>query len=207
MNMKYGPLLSFCALMTLGAAAPARAQLGVAAGLNFDRITDIRINDQEATFDNATGFHVGLFYEIGAGPISLRPGVFYRDLSQIDASITDIPESFDVNMIEFPIDVLFRLAATPIVKPYASVGPVFSFARTKDSDFEGAIEDFNVAANVGLGLSLTVPGLGLRLYPELRYAVGISRFVKKNFEFLGQTFSPDDTARMSTFMLRLGVGL
>lgn len=189
------------------AASPARAQLGVAAGLNFDRITDIRINDKESTFDNATGYHIGLFYDIGAGPISIRPGVYYRDLSQIDASITGIAESFDVNMIEFPVDVIFRLAATPVVKPYLSVGPVVSFARTSDSDFEGAIEDFNVAANVGFGLSLSVPGLGLRLFPELRYAVGLSRFVKSDFELLGQTFRPDDTARMSTFMLRLGVGL
>ncbi|GIV59673.1 MAG: hypothetical protein KatS3mg043_0762 [Rhodothermaceae bacterium] len=196
-------------LLMLGTTRPSRAQLVVAAGLNFDDITDIEVLDREATFENATGWHLGVLYDIALGPVALRPGVIYRDMSNVEFDLAGMPErfGFDVSMIDVPIDVRFRLAATPLVKPYATVGPVFSFVSNVDEEFEDAVEDFRLSADVGVGLELAIPGLGLRLYPELRYAFGVSKFINDEFTLLGQQVRAEESARLNSFMLRLGVGL
>ncbi len=189
---------------------PAQAQLGVAAGLNFDSFTDIRVFDGNATLDNSTGWHAGVFLDLALGPIALRPGIFYRDLSRIDLSVTGFTDTFglNVNMIEVPVDVRIRLAPTPLIKPYAVVAPVFAFANSsKSDDVEHAVEDFAMSANVGLGLELSAPGLGIRLFPEIRYAFGLSRFINKEFQIAGQTVQTTDISRNNAFMLRIGVGL
>ncbi len=197
-------------LLGLALFRPAQAQLGVAAGLNFDSFTDIRVFDGDATLDNSTGWHAGVFLDLSLGPLALRPGVFYRDLSRVDLSVTGFTDTFglDVSMIEIPVDVRIRLAPTPLIKPYAIVAPVFAFANSsEDGDVENAVEDFTMSANVGLGLELSVPGLGIRLFPEVRYAFGLSRFISKEFQIAGQTVQTTDVSRNNTFMLRLGVGL
>ncbi len=189
---------------------PAQAQLGVAVGLNFDSFTDIEVSSGSATLDNATGWHAGVFLDLALGPLALRPGVFYRDLSRIDLSVTGFTDTFglDVSMIEIPVDVRIRLAPTPLIKPYAVVAPVFAFANSSDNgEVENAVQDFTVSANVGLGLELTVPGFGLKLFPEIRYAFGISRFMSEEFRIAGQTVTAADPSRNNAFMLRLGVGL
>ncbi len=200
---------SFCGALFLACliVSPAQAQLGVAAGVNFDNISDVKSSAQNGDFDNATGYHFGVFYDFGAGPLSLRPGIFYRNVSNVDFSVSGLKDQFDLNMVEVPVDIHFNLTATPLIKPYALAGPVFTYAKASGSDLKDAIQDLNIAANVGVGLSLSVPGLGLRLSPELRYAFGISRFVKDKFEVGGVNFDASSTARMNSFMVRLGVGL
>jgi len=37
------------------------AQIGVGAGLNFNDLDDIEAGSVDATFDNATGYHFGVF--------------------------------------------------------------------------------------------------------------------------------------------------
>jgi len=187
--------------------SPARAQLGVAAGVNFDNINDVKSSANKGNFDNATGFHFGVFYDFGAGPISLRPGIFYRNVSNVDFTVSGLKDQFDLNMVEVPVDLHFNLTATPLIKPYALAGPVFTYSKASGGELKDAVQNLNVAANIGLGLSLSVPGLGLRLFPELRYAFGISRFVKDKFEVGGVNFDASGTSRMNSFMVRLGVGL
>ena len=208
--MKHLGVWMIVGLMGVAWMRPAQAQLGVAAGLNFDNFTDIRVFNSNATLDNSTGWHAGVFLDLALGPLALRPGVYYRDLSQVDLSVTGFTETFglDVSMIEIPVDVRIRLAPTPLIKPYAIVAPVFAFANSNDGgEVEGAVEDFTMSANVGLGLELSVPGFGMRLFPEIRYAFGLSRFISKEFKIAGQTVETTDISRNNAFMLRLGIGL
>jgi len=185
----------------------AFAQLGIAAGVNFDNINDVKTSAQNGNIGNATGFHAGVFYDVGAGPLSLRPGIFYRNVSNVDFSLGGFSDSIDLNMIEVPVDLHFNLTATPLVKPYAIAGPVFTYSNVSGKSFKDAIQEFNVAANVGLGVALSVPGVNLKLFPELRYAFGISRFVKDRFSVGSVEFNTSDTSRMNSFMVRLGIGL
>lgn len=194
--------LSSLLLAVMVSAPAATAQVGVAAGLNFDRFSDIEAD--RTSFENATGFHVGIFYDLPLGPIAIRPGVFYMDVGTIDIERDgSVVESIDLNLFEVPVDLRIRMM-TPLIKPYATVGPVLRFASSDDEEFEDSLNNFSVAANIGLGLELGAPGAQIRLFPELRYSFGISNLTD-DVTFLGQQFSTEDNLRLNTFMVRLGV--
>jgi hypothetical protein len=198
------------ALALLSSASSAHAQFGIAAGLNFDRISDIDARDADVTFENASGFHVGAFFDLGLGPVAIRPGVFYRNIRGIEYDLTSLAvgarPSFDLNLVEVPIDIRIR-TTTPIVRPYALAGPVIRFASTPDEDFEDAIENLSVAANIGAGVEIRIPMTGIRLFPELRYSFGVTRFTRDEFEILGRTIRSEGRQNDSSVMLRLGIGL
>jgi len=183
--------------------AGAHAQLGVAAGLNFASIDDIDVSGGRGNFDSATGYHVGAFYDLGLGPAALRLGLFYRDMGDVDVSLAGIREAFDVTLIDIPFDLRFDVMATPVVRPYILVGPVFSFASSDNDDFDSALKDVQVAGNVGVGLSINA-GVA-HLFPEIRYSVGLSRFMDDDATVRGVRFSADDTQRQNSVMLRLGL--
>ncbi len=200
--------LSMVILLAAWWAQPAQAQLGVAAGLNYDQFSDIQFNDREATFDNASGYHVGIFYDLAVGPLALRPGLFFRNISDIeyDFGFSGLGqrETFDLSLIEIPVDVRFRFAA-PIIKPYAFAGPVFSFASTNDDNFQDNLENLFVSANIGAGIELAVPVLGISILPEIRYAFGITRYLKEEVQIGNATITAEDTEKLNTLMLRLGI--
>jgi hypothetical protein len=183
------------------------AQLGIAAGLNFDRLGDIRTQSSSATFDNATGYHFGIFYDLGASPISVRPGIFILNAGDIYWNLTGAVRSFDLTLIEIPIDVRVPLLHAPLVNPYVLAGPVVSFPRSDVEAVKDSFEDLLVSGSVGVGVEVTVPAMGLKLFPELRYAFGLSRFMKDSFSVEGVDFDVEDQTRLNAVMLRLGVGL
>jgi hypothetical protein len=185
----------------------ARAQLGVAAGLNFDRLGDISTQSGATNFDNATGYHFGVFFDLGALPIAVRPGVFIRKAGDVDWNVTGVVESFDLTLIEVPIDVRIPLLQAPLLKPYILGGPVVSFPRSNRDEIQDSFEDFLLSGSIGVGVEVKVPAIGLRLYPEVRYAFGVSRFMKDSFTIGGVNFDAEDSSRLSVVMVRLGVGL
>ncbi len=200
--MKKIALLLFVAL--LWTPSQTMAQLGIAAGMNFDEMSDIS-GDKEATFENATGYHVGLYYDLGAGPIALRIGAFYREVSDIEVDLDGIDGAFDLTMIDVPIDLRLNLAATPIITPYIFGGPVISIPSSSDDAYHNALESFAVSGNLGVGVSIKLGSM--RLFPELRYVIGVSRFMKDEFEIGNISFSADEAQRHNSVMLRLGIGL
>ncbi len=185
----------------------AHAQLGVAGGLNFDSFGDIETTSARGTFDNATGYHFGVFFDLSAAPIAVRPGVFIRDAGEVAFRLQETDQKFSLSFIEVPIDIRVPLLHAPLVSPYVLAGPVLSFPRSGNDEFDDSLEDLAISGSVGAGVKVTVPGAGLRLYPELRYAFGLSGFLKDSFEVGGVTFAAENTVRLNAVMLRLGVGL
>jgi hypothetical protein len=182
----------------------AHAQFGVAVGANFDRLSDAG-GGISASFENASGFHIGVFYDLPLGPVAVRPGIYYMDIGGLDATAEDgsLIGSFDMTMIEVPIDARVRMM-TPFLKPYGTLGPVLRFARSDDDRFDEALNNFTVAANVGLGVEIGATGAQVRLFPEIRYSFGVSR-IAESVTFLGQQFSAEQDLRLNTFMIRLGI--
>jgi hypothetical protein len=207
MTHRPGIVLTLILLLVGLASAPAaNAQLGVAAGLNFESFDDLDFGSSSATFDNATGYHAGVFYDLGLGLASVRLGVFYRDIGNVAVTVAGGGNEylFDLNMIDVPVDLRFNLTATPAVRPYILAGPVFSFPNSGDDTFGDELETVSVSGAVGAGVQI---GLGaLTLYPEVRYGVGISRFMNDSFDIGGTTFTSDNTQRLNSVMLRLGIG-
>ena len=195
-------------LFALG-TMPAQAQLGISGGLNFESIDDIQDSgiDQEAAFDNSTGYHIGVVYNLGFGPVDVRPGFIFRKVGTYDfqGALNDLEDqAFDVTAYEVPLDLRFTVLPTPIIKPYILAGPQLTFVRGEDT-FDNALEDQSFSLNIGAGTDISLPGLPLTLQPELRYEFGATKFIKDDFEIGGTEFSPQDSPRFSAFSVRLNV--
>lgn len=197
------------ALLFVLGTAPAQAQLGITGGLNFESTDDIQDAglDREAAFDNSTGYHLGVVYDLGLGPVSVRPGFLYRKVGTYDFQgvVDDVSNSsFDVTAYEVPVDLRFTVLPTPVISPYLLAGPQFTFVNGED-EFDDATEDLSFSLNIGAGTDITLPGLPITLQPELRYEFGATKFIKDDFEIGGQDFNPEDSPRFSAFSLRLNV--
>ncbi len=197
-------------LFALG-TMPAQAQLGITGGLNFESIDDIQDSgvDREAAFDNSTGYHVGVVYNLGLGPVDVRPGFIFRKVGTYDfqGAVNDLEDqAFDVTAYEVPLDLRFTVLPTPIIKPYILAGPQLTFVRGED-EFDDVLEDQSFSLNIGAGTDISLPGLPLTLQPELRYEFGATKFMDEDSSFsIGDTeFSPQDSPRFSAFSVRLNI--
>jgi Outer membrane protein beta-barrel domain len=182
----------------------ARAQLGVAAGLNFESISDLERSGLTAAYESATGYHVGVFFDFGTGPLALRLGAFYRDLGEFEISVGSLTDVVDVSALDFPIDLRFAILPTPVIKPYLLGGPVFSMPRSSDDAYDASLETVSVAGNVGFGVEVSAGGM--TLLPEIRYTIGLTPFVKDDFSVGGtQFFTERNDQRSNAVMLRVGL--
>ncbi len=193
-------------VLTTVLVVPASAQFGVAAGLNFEEFGDIETQSIDATFENAIGYHFGVFYDLGITSFSVRPGIFFRSVQNLQSDVLSSTESFDLNMLEVPLDLRVKLMSGFIITPYLSVGPVVTFASSSNQDFDEAIQDLYVAANASAGFELGLGGM--RLYPEFRYGFGLTSITSSDepFSIGNANFTPTDGSTVNSFMLRLGVG-
>lgn len=186
---------------TLTSALPAQAQLGIGAGLNFSDFEDIDSSSGNATLDGSTGYHFGLFVNLGSGALSLRPGVYYHRLGTYDFPSGD---ELDLAAIEVPVDVRLTLVPQGPVRPFVLAGPVLTFPRS--GDFDAAVEDMSLSADIGAGLDLRLPALPFSLMPELRYSMGVTNYFSDQFEVGSVTVTPTDgERRIGKLMLRLNV--
>lgn len=194
------PVLLAASALTFAVSAPLQAQgLGIAAGANFNQLDDIDVGSTSATFDNSTGYHLGVFLELGGGPLSLRPGVYYHKVGRYEfPGGTEI----DLAAIEVPVDVRLALATAGPLRPYILGAPVLTFPRT--DEFSDAVEDITLTADIGAGLEVNLGGL--RLLPELRYGIGVTDYLSDAFEIGDTTITPAESdRRVSKVMLRLNV--
>jgi hypothetical protein len=186
--------------------APAHAQLGIAGGLNFESSDDIGTN---SNFENSTGYHIGVVYDAGAGPVSIRPGFFYRKVGtyEFGDTVSGGSGSIDISTFEVPVDIRLNVLALPVVKPYVLAGPMLTIPRSNadgfdgdlDDDFDDFTEDISLSANVGLGADIALPAAPFRLQPELRYEFGISEYVDTD------AVEVSDSPKFSAFSLRLNI--
>ncbi|MFB6280174.1 MAG: outer membrane beta-barrel protein [Salinibacter sp.] len=204
-SMKHIVSSTLLALVFLGVSAlPAQAQFGIAAGANFDSVSDIQ-NGQNVS-ENATGYHIGAVYDLGLGPVSIRPGLFYRKVGSYDFSdVTGADvEQLDVTAFEVPVDLRVTLLPTPLVSPYLVGGPNAFLPQSSEDSFDEDFEDVSFTFNIGVGANVSVPGVGLTLQPELRYEFGASDYISDDFDVGGTSFSPSDR-KLSAYALRLNV--
>lgn len=205
--MRHITLAVALAFITVAVPSRVAAQgLGISGGANFSELSDIDTGDRQATFDNASGWHVHLWFDLPIGPIALRPGVRYMDAGDLfeDATVEgggSIVDDETYTLIEIPLDVRFRFGL-PLVSPYVMAGPVLRFPS--DSGDSDRFESFNLAGGAGVGLELGLGGLAL--YPELKYTFGITRFTNESYEFGGVTISPDEDQTLNAVMLSVGIG-
>ncbi len=193
-------------------AGPASAQInqfGFAAGLNFDRLTDVSFNNVETNFDSKTGWHAEVWIDLPVlGVLTLRPGLRYMDAGQLfegglSGVVLDVEDDFDINLMELPILVHFGFPV-PIIKPYIIAGPVLRIPVNVDNTIDGDLKSLTLAGELGFGLA--IPFAGSTLYPEIAFTFGLSSFINDEIIIGFATFSTNDSQRLNTAMLRLGIG-
>lgn len=196
-------LVLLATVVGLAWAQPTRAQgVGLSVGANFNTLDDIDSESADATFENSTGYHFGAFFEIGEGGLSVRPGVYYHRLGTYEF---DTDEEFDLNAVEVPIDARLTVLNIGTIGPYILAAPVLTFAQT-DEEFEDAVENLSLTADLGAGVEFGFPGAGLSLLPELRYSIGVTDYLSDDFQVGDTTVSPaSDRRRVSKVVLRLNV--
>jgi hypothetical protein len=200
-------------LLALG-TMPAQAQLGIAGGLNFESTDDIRAGTegQEAAFDNSTGYHIGVVYDLGLGPLSIRPGFFYRRVGTYDfqAIASDLQDpTFDVEAFEIPVDARLTVLSLPVLKPYLLAGPQVTIVQGEE-ELGDLTKGQSFSLNVGAGTEISLPGAPITLQPELRYEFGATKYLDEDESITiggpeGPEFSPADSPRFSAFSVRLHI--
>jgi hypothetical protein len=191
---------------------PALGQgVGLAAGANFDQLSDIDITEGgRAAFDSRTGWHVEAWFDLPLGPVGLRPGVRYMDAGQLYDGLRDdeganIGDDISINMIEVPLHLRYTFGGGAALSPYVTAGPVLRFPLADEDDFNDDLETVSVAGGLGAGIALNLGGI--RVYPEIGYTFGITRLVDEDFSVGGIDFQADDEQYLNSVLLRIGVGL
>ena len=194
--------LAILLLLSMAGIDAARAQgLGISAGANFNSLSDIETASGEETFDNASGWHLHLWFDLPAGPIAVRPGLRYMNMGEL-FSIDDFDVDETVTMLEIPIDVRIRLGF-PLITPYVLAGPVLRFPAAGDD--EDRLKSFSFAGGLGVGVELGLGGI--KLFPELKYTFGLSRFTEDRYEIGDVEIVPDEDQKLNAIMLSVGIAL
>lgn len=182
-------------------ATSASAQFGVGAGLNFNNLDDIDAGSSSATLDQSTGYHFGVSLSLGSGPLTIRPGVFYHRIGSYDFAGG---EELDLSAVEVPIDLRLTVVPMPLADIFVLAAPVVTFPQS--GDFDEAVRDVSLSADIGAGVDIGLPGAGISLVPELRYSLGVTDYLSEDFQVGSVNVSPvDDERRVSKLMLRLNV--
>ena len=192
-------LLSLALLVALAAPA-SQAQIipsidfGVAGGVNFASLSDATNFD----IDNSTGYHVGIYGDVGVLFASARIGVYY--VSAGDIALTDGTTAGDDTSYDFvavPLDFQIK-TPTPFFQAYALVGPELRFAVDGLDTFN--TDASTLAGNVGLGVRGGLPLIGPSGFLELRYG--------RDFSGIRDDRTGEDAdVKVHLVQIRLGVGL
>lgn len=181
---------------------------GVSTGANFQRLSEIRLNELETKFSSQNGWHVGLWGEVPLGPAAaLRGGGRYMAAGQLfdglEANFPSIREKFEVSLVE--LYLLLRIGfPSQVVSPYVFAGPVFRIPVNTDQQLANDLSALSYAGEIGGGLVINLGPISL--YPEVAYVFGLTRFIEDELvlEFISLTVG--DTQRLNTAMLRLSIG-
>ena len=187
----------------------SRAQLGVGfiGGANFSSLNAIRANGNLVSFENASAYHLGMFLDINIGPVGLRPSILYLNTGPLFKGATFLrQDDFDLSYMSMPIDLIFYMGVGP-VKPYLFAGPEFLFLGSNDApeDLEEDLKTSVSSFSMGFGISISFPGAGFKLYPQLRYSFGISELTRAAYQVEGIPIETTGNSKVNSWLLSLGV--
>lgn len=196
--IRYALLALALALAAPLAATSAHAQIipkfGATGGLNFGSLSDAAGADLESS----TGYHIGVFGDMGLGPLAARVSLLYVKAGDVEG----LTDDQSITFVAVPVDFKFRFPS-PVVKPYVLLGPEARFLTGDVADTDGS-RSVGLALNAGIGAELSAL-IGPSVFAELRYGLDVSGlFEEREIAGVGTV---DDSFKVSMFYLRVGVGL
>ena len=203
-------------LVLLFTALPSKAQIGFVAGYGADLFSSPGFSGSNSSeFESSGSFNAGLFYDFRLGRVTVRPGLFIRQvnfdwtLSQLDAPFNPISE--DLRVAEFPIDFLIHFPMESI-NPYVVLGPSFNFLHTDQPDLRQSLDRERGSTSftsftIGAGLEVAPEGWGVVLFPEIRYGLALNGFMSEEYIVRTATYSADNSERISSLTFRVALSL
>ncbi len=209
-GVSFAVVVALIALLALPAvSAQAQVRLGILGGANFSALEDVTAGESLVELDNATGYHIGAFLDIGFGAFGIRPAVYYLDAGPLfdGADFLD-RDDFNLVYVSVPVDLRYSLGVGPI-KPYILAGPelrILASAQDAPDELQDQLSDLVMNGGVGLGVEISIPGVGLTLYPQIRYSFSLSEWLDRSYEIEGVSITTDDGQKPNMWLLSLGVG-
>ena len=200
--------ISLCCLLWVAIPSATAQRFGFMIGLNYQELSDISFNDLSTRFESKDGWHVGVWMELNAGAIAIRPGIRYVDAGQLFDGINDTfpatRDNFKVSLLEPFLLVSYGLT-TPVVAPYLFGGPFVRFPSFTDKTISNDLAPASAALELGIGIKITMGGI--RLYPELAYHVGITNFIEDELVIDFVSLTPSGSQRLNSIALRISLGM
>ena len=197
-------------------ANTAQAQIGFVGGYGMNMFSGPSFTSTASgEFESSGSFNLGLFYDFRMGRVTVRPGLFIRQvnfdwkLDGLDPAFFPISE--DLRIAEFPIDFLIHFP-TESLRPYAVIGPSFNFMHTDQPDLRQSFDNDEGSTNftsltLGAGVEIAPAGTGLVLYPELRFSLALSGFMDEEYIVRTVSYATSESEKISTLTFRLGISL
>lgn len=193
-------------------ATPAKAQLGFSVGYGLNMMNNPSFSGPESTVESTGGINYGIFYNFPIGRLDIQPGVFIQQNSfdwHLDQVELFSPIQSEFRVADIPIDFRYRFRGN-LIKPFVVAGPEFNFVHTRRPEMRDIL-DKNAgsthfyAINVGAGLQVDVPSLGLSLHPQLRYSQALGGFLEEDYVVRTISYDGDGQLSMSNLTVRVGV--
>jgi hypothetical protein len=202
-------VLAALGILPAGRTVSAQIQFGLLGGANFTAFEDITAGESLVNLDQAIGYHIGAFVDIGAGAFGVRPAVLYLDAGPLfeGADFLD-QDDFNLLYVSVPVDLRFSMGVGPI-QPYLLAGPelrILASAQDAPPELEDQLSDLVMNAGIGLGVKVNLPIVGLTLYPQLRYSFSLSKWLDRTYEINGVTITTDGDQKPNMWLLSLGIG-
>ncbi|MDD2539179.1 MAG: porin family protein [Bacteroidales bacterium] len=154
-------LIALTLMLCMGTAALAQGSFVVKAGLNFNKMQDIKIDNLEQSWNSQTGFHVGIGgqYRIPLVGLSFQPEILYsRIRTDIIGEVGQDSYGFRMDYIDIPLNVQWGINIL-FLRPYVFAAPYIRYAVSKGDLLEHVEwQDLN---RLDYGLSL---GAGLEIW-------------------------------------------
>jgi hypothetical protein len=176
---------------------PAAGQVAISGGWNSEILYDIEATSEDVAVADSYGWNMGISYNWNSGIFGFRPGIYYHRIRQIEITAGDSTTSFDLDIVEIPIDIRVRLRIGTVT-PYLLAAPVVTFTSTADELTDSELRDAPWKIEFGAGTEIA---LGVRLWPEVRFGIGMTRLFKEGLDVGGTLVNP----RLNTLTVRLGV--
>ena len=160
----------FVAILALGLAFSANAQVGIVAGFTSSA-TDIKTAVSDVQTKNISLYHFGLTYKLGLGNIlAIQPSLIYnvKGAKMADvSSLSSIDADFKTGFIELPVQIQAGIGLGNLARVYGFAEPFIGYAVTNDIGSASSVLDKwdVVKSRLEYGIGL---GAGVELFSHLQ---------------------------------------
>ncbi len=140
----------------------AQVRFGIKGGVNFNSMSDLKVEDFKASFNNRTGFNAGVLVQAkipGIG-LSFQPELLYTSKGGTmngSSLMNDEMVNMRMDYLQLPVNIQWGIDLL-LFRPYIEVSPYVAYAVGKFNDIKNMEWDnfnrFDYGIGVGIGVEI-----------------------------------------------------